>query len=78
MLTISEQSYGIKHNGIIISVQKWDSHKLPVLAVQIENENAVYKVASFNSIESANWFVEIADEFFENLVKKNNKPIEGE
>ena len=69
MLTVLEKSYGIRHNGVTVSVQKWDSHKLPVLAVQIEDENRLYKVASFNSIETANWFVEIMQEFFEGLVK---------
>ena len=69
MFTVSEKSYGIRHNGVTVSVQKWDSHKLPVLAVQIDDENCVYKVASFNSIESSNWFVEIMQEFFEGLVK---------
>lgn len=61
---------GVKHNGIIVSVQKWESHKLPVLAVQFENENTIYKVASFNSEKTANWFVEIMDEFFEGIVEK--------
>ena len=60
---------GIKHNGIIVSVQRWESHKLPVLAVQLENENAVYKVASFNSEQTAKWFEEIMEEFFEGLVR---------
>lgn len=73
MLTISEKSYGIKHNGVIVSVQKWDSHALPALVVQFENENRVYKVASFNSIETANWFVEIMGEFFDGLVKKDEE-----
>jgi len=59
---------GIRHNGISVLVQKWSSHKLPVLAVQIENENCVYKVASFNSEETAQWFCEVMEEFFEGLV----------
>lgn len=70
MLEVSLQSYGIRHNGVTVSVQSWASHKLPVLAVQIENENCVYKVASFNSAETANWFVEVMQEFFEGLVKQ--------
>lgn len=69
MLTICEKSYGIRHNGVTVSVQKWDSHARPVLAVQIEDENRIYKVASFNSIEAANWFVEMMQEFFDGLVK---------
>ena len=73
MLTVSEKSYGIRHNGVTVFVQKWDSHKLPVLAVQIEDENRLYKVASFNSIETANWFVEIMQEFFDGIVKKESE-----
>ena len=60
---------GIKHNGVCVSVQKWASHKKPVLAVQFENENRIYKVASFNSIETADWFAGVMEEFFEGLVK---------
>lgn len=55
---------GIRRNGITVSVQKWQTHKKPVLAVQIEDENCIYKVASFNSEETANWFVELMEEFF--------------
>jgi hypothetical protein len=73
MLTVLEKSYGIRHNGVTVSVRKWDSHKLPVLAVQIEDENRLYKVASFNSIETANWFVDIMQEFFDGIVKKEGK-----
>lgn len=63
---------GIKHNGVILTIQKWESHKLPVLAVQFEGENRIYKVASFNSIETANWFAEIAEEFFKGMVQTND------
>ena len=61
---------GIKHNGVIVSVQRWKSHKLPVLAVQFEDENTIYKVASFNSEKTAHWFEEIMEEFFKGLVKE--------
>ena len=54
----------IKRNGIIVSVERWGSHKLPVLAVKIEGESYVYKVASFNDEKSAHWFEEIMEEFF--------------
>lgn len=59
---------GIHHNGVTVWVQKWESHKLPVLAVQIEDENCVYKVASFNSLETAEWFIGIMEEFFSGIV----------
>ena len=71
MLTVEEQSYGLRHNGITVSVAKWDSHKNPVLSVRIDGENRVYKVASFNSAETANWFVELMQEFFEGLVRES-------
>lgn len=61
---------GIKHNGVIVSVQRWESHKHPVLAVQFEDENTIYKVASFNSEKTAHWFEEIMEEFFKGLVKE--------
>ena len=60
----------IKHNGISVLVQKWGSHKRPVLAVKIEPENCVYNVASFNSEETAQWFCEIMEEFFKGMVSK--------
>lgn len=61
---------GIKRNEVIVSVQKWESHKRPVLAVQFEGENRIYKVASFNSVETANWFCEIMEEFFKGMVSE--------
>ena len=61
---------GVKSNDVIVSVQTWESHKRPVLAVQFEGENRIYKVASFNSVETANWFCEIMDEFFKGLVSE--------
>lgn len=61
---------GIRHNGITISVQNWKPwKKLPVLAVEVEGDNSAYKVASFNSEETARWFVEVCEEFFKGLVK---------
>ena len=64
---------GIKHNGIIITVEKWETHKNPVLAVRLNGENRVYKVASFNSEETAHWFEEIAEEFFMGLATKEGE-----
>lgn len=40
---------------------------MPVLAVRIDGENAVYKVASFTSEETAKWFCEIMEEFADGL-----------
>lgn len=57
---------GYKKNGISITVQHMPDRKKPCLAIQIEGENAIYKVASFNSEETAHWFLEMFEEFIEN------------
>ena len=64
---------GIKHNNITISVQNWKPwKKLPVLVVEINGKNTQYKVASFNSEETAEWFCEVCEEFFEGLIRREN------
>ena len=55
---------GIKRNGIEVCVEHFPYRKKPCLGVYIENENCLYKVASFNSEETADWFLEIMEEFF--------------
>ena len=65
---------GIKHNGVTVSVQDWSPwKKLPVLVIEVEGDNTAYKVASFNSKETANWFCEVMEEFFSGLVKEDGK-----
>jgi hypothetical protein len=61
---------GYKKNGISITVQHMPDRKKPCLAIQIEGDNAMYKVASFNSEETARWFLEIFEEFMENVKDK--------
>lgn len=61
---------GIKHNGITVSVQKWSDLKKPILAVQFDDRNEIHKVASFNSAESADWFIDVMEEFFKGIVKE--------
>ena len=62
---------GIKRNGVIVTVQHMlPLRKKPCLCIQFEDENCVYKVASFNSEDTANWFCEIMDEFFKGMVKE--------
>ena len=39
-------------------VAEYPMRKKPVIAVSFEGENAMYKVASFNSEETAQWFIE--------------------
>ena len=58
----------VERHGVTVSVQRWHSHKLPILAVEIDGE--VYKVASFNSETTAKWFEGVMEEFFEGLVAK--------
>lgn len=59
-----------KKNGISITVQHMPDRKKPCLAIQIEGENTIYKVASFNSEKTARWFLEMFEEFVENVKDK--------
>lgn len=54
----------IERNGIRIGVMHFPHRKKPCLYVYIEGENCYYKVASFNSEETADWFLEICEEVF--------------
>ena len=58
---------GIKRNGITIGIQMLSGKKLPTLTVQFDGEPCIYKVATFNSIDNANWFEEIAEELLKGL-----------
>ena len=53
-----------------IFIEKFPNKKLPVLSVHIGNET--YKVASFNSEATANWFEEFCEEFFDGYVAKED------
>lgn len=55
-------NYRIRINSMNILLQKWPKKKLPVLAVQFEGEADMYKVASFDSEEKMNWFIEVFKE----------------
>lgn len=48
---------GISLNGIEVTVEHFPYRKKPVLAVRVLDKNAIYKVASFNSEETADWFL---------------------
>lgn len=53
---------GYERNGIgIVVMHMRPQRKKPVLAVKIDN--GFTKVASFNSEETADWFLEILEEF---------------
>lgn len=54
----------IERNGIRIGVMHFPYRKKPCLYVYIKDENCYYKVASFNSEETADWFIEICEEVF--------------
>ncbi len=59
---------GLKHNGVIVLIEKIPGRKKPVLTIQFEGEICHYKVASFNNEEAARWFEEVMEEFFEGFV----------
>ena len=61
---------GLMHRNDGIFIEKIPNKKLPALTVHIGNE--VYKVASFNSEVTANWFEEFCEEFFEGYVTKED------
>lgn len=54
----------IERDGIRIGVMHFPYRKKPCLYVYVEDENCHYKVASFNSEETADWFIEICEKFF--------------
>ena len=65
-----------KRNGITFSIENWKPiRKKPVLVVSFDGENAHYKVASFNSEETAKWFADICTEFFKEEEKVDKKVI---
>lgn len=53
---------GIELNGIAVTVEHFPYRKKPVLAVT--EGNATYKVASFNSEETADWFLTMMERMF--------------
>jgi hypothetical protein len=48
---------GIKLNGCEVIVEHINGRKKPCLLVKPKDENCYYKVASFNSEETADWFL---------------------
>lgn len=53
---------GVESNGIAVTVEHFPERKKPVLAIQIGN--TLCKVASFNSEETADWFLTQMQKFF--------------
>ena len=52
----------LRVKDMAVHIQKWPTHKKPVLAVKFDDENVMYKVASFNSDQTAKWFAECFEE----------------
>lgn len=48
---------GLQLNGYEVTVEHFPERKKPCLAVRIPGDPAMYKVASFNSEETADWFL---------------------
>ena len=48
---------GIELNGYSVIVEHLPERKKPCLVVKPKGENCFYKVASFNSEETADWFL---------------------
>lgn len=57
----------IEKDGMKICILHMPERKKPCLAVQIDN--CIYKVASFNSEETTDWFIEILEEMFGKIEK---------
>jgi len=45
--------------------EKYPMRKKPVMAISFEDENCMYKVASFNDAESFKWFIECLEDALE-------------
>lgn len=58
-----EGRVGITRNGISILIEHMPDRKKPCLTVQ--EGSCIYKVASFNSEQTADWFLEKVKKIFE-------------
>lgn len=56
---------GISFNGYEVIVEHIPQRKKPCLMVKPDGENTYYKVASFNSEETADWFLMHMQKMFE-------------
>jgi hypothetical protein len=58
-----------QRNGIRFWIGRWTNvitgleYKRPVLAVKVDGDNTIYKLASFDSEEKAGWFVDLFGEY---------------
>ena len=60
---------GIRFNGYEVIVEHIPQRKKPCLMVKPDGENVYYKVASFNSEETADWFLTQMQNMFEQMQK---------
>ena len=70
----------IRFDDMDIHISMWPTHKRPVLAVSFADEPEVYKVATFNSVTTADWFLEIISdrlqrvhEYYSGLQKRSEE-----
>ena len=57
----------VYHNGTTVSVQRFPDKKRPRLCLQFDGENTIYSVAAFKSEQTARWFCEVMEEFFDGI-----------
>lgn len=55
---------GMSLNGYSVVVEHMPERKKPCLLVQTQGDSAWYKVASFNSEETADWFLTQMQQMF--------------
>ena len=63
----TQDNFGIKIGNITIAVQRWSTHKNPVLVVYEKDKNTWTKVASFNNQETADWFCDVIKKLYMSL-----------
>ena len=51
----------INYGNIEVGIMHFPRRKKPCLYLYFKDENCYYKVASFNSEETADWFIEVMD-----------------
>lgn len=60
----------VYHNGITVAVRRIPGQKRPRLCVRFDDENANYEVANFKDEQTARWFCEVMEEFFKDVMTK--------
>lgn len=68
----------VYHNGTTVSVQRFPDKKLPRLCLQFDGENTIYSVAAFTNEQTARWFCEVMEEFFDGIAVWEQLPTFNE